>query len=89
MRTMGGALMIEDQVRRFIVDRFHWDGASGELTDQFPLIDSNLVDSLGLFHIVSFLERQFGVEILDEELVPDHFGTIADIARLIESKKGA
>jgi acyl carrier protein len=77
--------MINERLRKYIVDRFQWD-SSTELTDDFPLIDSNLVDSLGIFHIVSFVEREFGVEILDEELVPEHFGTIGGIARLVESK---
>jgi acyl carrier protein len=52
-----------------------------------PLIENNLIDSLGIFHIVSFLEREFDVEVLDEELIPEHFGTIGSIARLVESKR--
>lgn len=79
--------MVEERLRHYIIDRFHWDGGSAELTDSFPLIDSNLVDSLGIFQLVMFLEHEFGVEIRDEELTPENFGTIHAIARLIESKR--
>lgn len=79
--------MIEERLRQYIVDRFRWDGQSAVLTDDFPLIESNLVDSLGLFHLVAFVEGEFGVEILDEELIPENFGTISGIAQLIRSKR--
>jgi acyl carrier protein len=78
--------MIEDNVRRFIVDELHWDG-DGRLTDDYPLIENHVVDSLGIFQIVSWLESEFGIEVLDEELVPEHFGTIAGIAGLVQSKR--
>ena len=76
----------EDRIRQYIVDELHYSGP--ELTDDYPLLDSNVIDSLGIFHIVSFLEREFGVEVDDQELVPEHFGTIKDIAELVAAKKG-
>jgi acyl carrier protein len=36
---------------------------------------------------VSFLESEFGVEILEEELGPANFGTIRDVTRLVDSKR--
>jgi acyl carrier protein len=79
--------MIEDQLRRFISERFSVDGSQVTLTDNFPLIESNLIDSLGIFHLVSYMEREFQIEVRDEELVPDYFATIGQMARFIESKK--
>lgn len=57
------------------------------LTDDYPVIESNLIDSLGIFHLVSFMQREFQIEVRDEELVPDYFGTIGQMARFVESKK--
>jgi acyl carrier protein len=34
------------------------------------------------------VEGEYGVEIQDEELVPQHFGTIGGIADLVRSKGG-
>ena len=44
---------------------------------------------MGIFQVVSFLEAEYGIEIDDEDLVPDNFGTIEGIARLVESKQGS
>jgi acyl carrier protein len=79
--------MIEDALRGFILEDLNWNGLPEDITDDYPLIDRHVVDSMGLFQLVSFLESEFGVEILEEELVPANFGTIRDIARLVDSKR--
>lgn len=79
--------MIEDAVRRFITEELSHDGADVVITDDYPLLEQQILDSLGLFQLVGFLESEFGVEIEDEELVPANFGTIRDLARLVESKR--
>ena len=75
-----------DKLRDFIVDELRWDGARDELTDDYPLLDNGVVDSLGLFEIVRFLEAEYGVEIADDELVPENFATLSAIAKLVEGK---
>jgi len=79
--------VIEESIRRFIVDELSFDGPASSLPDDYPLLDRQVLDSLGLFHLVGFLEGEYGVEIQDEELVPEHFGCIRDIARLVEAKR--
>jgi acyl carrier protein len=80
-------MVVEDRLRAFISEQVRWDPSSGELPSDYPLLQTNLIDSLGLFNLVSFLESEFGIEVGDAELVPEHFGTIAGIARLVESKR--
>jgi acyl carrier protein len=73
-----------DRVRDFIVDQLHWSGPKDQLTDDYPLLANGVIDSLGLFRIVGFLESEYGVEIDDGELVPDNFATLAAISALAE-----
>lgn len=75
-----------ERVRDFIVDGLRWDGSPEQLTDDYPLIAGGVIDSLGLFRIVEFLEATYGVEIADEELLPESFETLRSIAKLVESK---
>ena len=76
--------MIENAIRNFIVDelRFH-----GSVPDDLLLIERGVLDSLGILHLVGYLEGEFGIEIQDEELIADNFGTIRDIARLVRAKQ--
>ena len=59
------------------------DGSS--LRDDTPLW-GGVLDSVGLMQLITFIEEQFGVEIGDEELTSAHFGTIGDIAALVDRK---
>lgn len=78
-----------DEVRTFILEELRFPGASDELTDDYPLLERSVLDSAGLVHMVSFLEERCSVEIDDEELVPENFGTIASISALVDTKRSA
>lgn len=76
-----------DRLRTFILEELSFEGSPEELTGDYPLIDRGVLDSLGIFQVVSFIEGELGVEIQDEELVRDNFGTLRDIGALVESKR--
>ncbi|MGQ0549324.1 MAG: acyl carrier protein [Armatimonadota bacterium] len=73
-------------LREFLLGELHWDEARGALSPEFKLIENHVVDSMGLLMLVSFIEERFGIQLADEELVPEHFGTLQSIADLIERK---
>jgi acyl carrier protein len=80
----GRRMATTDRVRDFIMDELRWRGNRADLTDDYPLLENGVIDSLGLLRIVEFLESQCGAEIDDRELVPTNFATLAAIARLAE-----
>jgi acyl carrier protein len=73
-----------DRLRTFIVDELGWRGET--LTDDFPLLENRVIDSLGLFRVVGFLEAEYGVTIPDSDLVPAKFATLETIAQLVEQQ---
>lgn len=77
----------DQQIRDFIVGELQFQGKPEDLTDDYPLLENEVIDSMGIFQIVSFLESDLGVEVDDDELVPDNFATIKSIVGLIEAKK--
>jgi acyl carrier protein len=77
---------VKDDIRRYIVANGSYQGAEHELTDERELITEEILDSLGLYQLVSYLEEHFGVEVDDEELVYENFATVADIAQLVATK---
>ncbi len=76
----------EDRIRSFILEQLNFKGTPGELSDDYDLIERGVLDSLGVFQMTSFLEREFRIEVRDDELVPEHYGTIGRLARLVDSK---
>ncbi|MDB4634049.1 acyl carrier protein [Rubripirellula sp.] len=51
------------------------------------LLESGIIDSMGTLEVVDFLETDFGIEVLDDEMVADHFDSISSIAKFIASKQ--
>ena len=79
----------EERVRDFLVEESSWDRPREELTDELPLIENRVLDSMALLRLVAWLESEFGVEITDAEVVPSNFGSIERIGQFVDSKLAA
>jgi acyl carrier protein len=73
-------------IRTFVIERLAPAVGLSSLGDEDDLIDSGVVDSLGIFQLIAFLEERFGIKIGDEEITPENFGTVAAIDRLVSSR---
>ncbi|CAN5312022.1 acyl carrier protein [soil metagenome] len=78
---------VEQQVRQFLVDSLRWQGSPASLTSDYPLIENDVLDSMAIFETIAYLEDQFGIEVQDDDLVPENFETIAAIARLVSTNQ--
>ena len=74
----------KDQIRAFLEKTFP---TTRNITESEPLLGSGHIDSLGILEVVSFLEKEFRIEIADEELLPENFGCINDLSSFVERKK--
>jgi acyl carrier protein len=82
--------MTEDQaktkIRKFIFAKFPL-AKKQNLKDGDPLLESGILDSLGVLDLVHFAEQEFSIHIVDEELTPENFQTVDCIADFVLSKK--
>jgi acyl carrier protein len=69
---------------RYIADNVVRDRAGSRIDETTLLIDSGLIDSMGLLQIVTFIEERAGVRIPDDAVIPDNFQTVRDMQRMVE-----
>jgi acyl carrier protein len=74
-----------ERIRRFLTDQFLY-GDAGRLADDTPLLESGIVDSTGMLEIIGFLETEFGLHVLDHELIPANLNSVASLAAFVERK---
>ena len=74
-----------ERVRGFILQKFPLARRRG-LKDSDRLLEEGIIDSLGVLDLVAFLESEFSIQVLDEELLPENFQSIEGIAGFIERK---
>ena len=58
-------------------------------SDDDQLLANSVVDSLGILEIVEFLVEKFQVEVTDEDLNPENFGSINALAAFVRGKREA
>ena len=75
-----------ERIRDFLIEELHWQGSRSELTEDLPLIENHVIDSMGLLRLVAWLESSFGLQISDEDVVPANFGAIRGIEGLLHRK---
>jgi acyl carrier protein len=57
------------------------------LSADASLIESGIVDSLGILRLVAFIEENFSVVVDDIDVVPENFDTINAMNSLVERKR--
>ena len=53
-----------------------------------PLIDSGILDSLGILKLLSFFDEELDVDISGDEIRPENFVNIGVISELIQKYTG-
>jgi acyl carrier protein len=57
------------------------------IEDDTPLFEHMVLDSLGLVAIVTDLEERFHIIVTPEDLVPDNFGSLGQMAHFVAVKR--
>jgi acyl carrier protein len=77
---------VRASVSGFIRSEFSAALGGASLADDTQLIESGIVDSLGIMKLLQYLEDSFSIHIGDDELRPENFETPGRIVALVEQK---
>jgi acyl carrier protein len=77
---------VKDKVRAFVLE--YAAGRITEVTDDENLLQTNIIDSLGSFRMIAFLEETFLFTIEDTDMVPENFQTLNAVEIFIAGKLG-
>ena len=58
-----------------------------ELKYDDDILNTGLVDSIGVIKLITFIEEEFGLKVPPEEMVIENFISVAAIERFLESIK--
>lgn len=77
---------VKDQIRQYVLEEFAKTKGVNQITDQEVLTKNGIIDSMGIFRLVAFLEDTFKIRVGDEEITHDNLESIDAIERLVISK---
>lgn len=78
---------VKGAVKEFILAEFLPGENPDELTETTPLISGGILDSIATMKVVLFIEERFNVVFEAHEVDRENFDSIANIARLVSSKR--
>lgn len=79
----------KQKIRDFIVENFLFGDGDPLSSDTLSLLDEGIIDSVGVMELVAFLEKDFGLSISDDELIPENLDSIQNLAGFITRKQPA
>jgi acyl carrier protein len=78
---------VKEKVRAFVLEYAAGKGLT-EVQDDQLLLTSDIIDSLGSFRMIDFLEQTFSLTIEDTDMVPENFQTLNDVESFVTRKVG-
>ena len=79
---MGQEMTVRERIRAFVTETFFVD----DFSDEELFLRAGIIDSMGMLQLVTFLQEQFGIEIRDEDLIPENLDSVARAAAFVERK---
>ncbi|HSL21135.1 MAG TPA: phosphopantetheine-binding protein [Vicinamibacterales bacterium] len=72
------------KITEFIITEVNPDLNLSTLAADEPLIESGIVDSLGVLKILAFLDEAFGVDLSSDQIKLENFKDVRSICGLLE-----
>ena len=79
---------VKEKLRDFLANNFLLGKGSEPLGDKDSFLESGIVDSTGILEFVGFLQDAWGIEVQDEELLPENFDSIDNLTAFVILKTG-
>jgi len=73
---------VSSTIRKFIVDNFLF-GVDDAFDDATSFLDEGIIDSTGVLELVTFIETNYEIQVADEDLVPENFDSVSNLAAYI------
>ena len=75
------------QIRNYLEEKYSSTRKGIRLNENTLLLEEKVIDSVGMLELLFFVEETFRIEVPEEDITPDHFGTISKLAVYIDNKQ--
>lgn len=75
------------RVRSFVQENFLYMHSNFQLADDDSLLEKGVIDSMSIVEMISFIEHEFGVNAMEEDISEANFGSLAGIAHFVSERQ--
>jgi acyl carrier protein len=77
---------IEGVIRDYIAQNLLFSEDGFHYSDDASFLKEGIIDSLGVMELVTFVEQEFGISVLDREIIPENFDSVNKLSQYIREK---
>jgi acyl carrier protein len=78
---------VRREVRTFIEEGFLHLHPGLELRDDDDLLELGVLDSFGFVELVEEIQTRYAIDVQDIEITEENFGSVAAVARFVETRR--
>jgi acyl carrier protein len=79
----------ENEVKRYVARTFASDLTADDLPSDVDLMETGIVDSLGLLRLIAWVGEHFDIPVDDQDISPDQFASVSAITAFIHGARDA
>lgn len=80
---------VVERTRAYVLEQFLYARTDVRLSEDEPLFEGGIVDSMGVVELVQFLEDEYAILIDDDEVTEQHFRSLRAIADYVCTKRAS
>jgi acyl carrier protein len=81
-------MSVGNEVEKFIVEEIALGTGVDSVDHGEDLLAQDIIDSLGIVELVKFLESSYGIEVSDDDLLPENFQSVNSVVAFVEARRG-
>jgi len=79
-------MLNEAKIREFIFENFLIGKNEQDLDNDDSFLEKGIIDSTGVLELIMFVEETYGMEVVDDEVIPDNFDSVSKLCIYIGRK---
>ena len=80
-------MSVEQKIRDYILENYLFTDDQSALSSEDSFLDKGIIDSTGIMEVIFFLEEEFGIQVDDEEMMPENLDSVKNIVAYIGRKQ--
>jgi acyl carrier protein len=78
----------EAKIREYVLENYLFTEDQSALDNQASFLEERIIDSTGIMEMIAFLEEEFGIEVEDDEMIPENLDSVNALVTFIDRKRG-
>jgi len=79
-------MSVQNDIIDYILQNFLFSDDRSLVNPDDSFLEKGLIDSTGIMELIFFINDKYGIEVQDEEMIPENLDSVNRIANFIERK---